>query len=151
MRLFLLTVFLCGLTCPVFSPLRAQSQMELNQTAADSLAAAEKEMGDTLQKIVTIYSDEKLFLEKLVGSQKAWETYCKSQMDALFPLEKGRDPSQEYGSSYPMAHDLEKEKLVRERIARLKVWLDGVEEGDIGAGSVYSKDMIRELQSGGAK
>ncbi len=151
MRPLFLSVFLSCVTLSPFLPLRAQSQMELNQTAADSLSAAENEMGDALQKIVTIYSDEKLFLEKLVASQRAWEIYCKSQMDALFPLEKGRDPSQEYGSSYPMAYDLEKEKLVRERITRLKVWLDGVEEGNIGAGSVYPKDMIRELESGGAK
>jgi hypothetical protein len=46
-----------------------------------------------------------------------------------------------YGSVHPMCVAMYLTQLTEERIKILRIWLDGIEEGDVCCGSVKSKDM----------
>ena len=58
-------------------------------------------------------------------------------MDALFPEEQKR---LYYGSVFPMCWSMALTSLTNERIEKLKIWLTGIEEGDMCSGSIKIKE-----------
>lgn len=59
-----------------------------------------------------------------------------AELKAVFP-----DPEsmEAYGSVFLMCNAMWLEELTRARAKQLRVWLDGVEEGDVCAGSVRAQ------------
>jgi uncharacterized protein YecT (DUF1311 family) len=112
---------------------RAQTQFDMNACAGDELAAADAELNRVYQAILEKYKDDSLFIEKLRAAQRAWLAYRDAELEAKFP------PSDGYGSVFPMCAARFKAQLTRERVAKLREWLDGVEEGEVCAGSVRFK------------
>lgn len=112
---------------------KAQTQFEMNACAGDELAAADAELNRVYQAILEKYKDDSLFIEKLRAAQRAWLAYRDAELEAKFP------PSDGHGSVFPMCAAQHKAKLTRERVAKLREWLDGVEEGEVCAGSVRHK------------
>jgi uncharacterized protein YecT (DUF1311 family) len=106
-----------------------QSQAGLNQCAGIGANAADDELNRLYAQVVAANATDKVFLEKLKASQRAWIAFRDAQIAARYP-----NPA-DYGSVLPMCQSGEYEQLTRDRIRQLKVWIDGVEEGDVCAGS----------------
>jgi uncharacterized protein YecT (DUF1311 family) len=108
----------------------ATTQHELNECAKKALAEAESEMQRVTRQIRTHNAQLPEFLNEFEKAQKAWAAFRDAELKALFPLDTA-----EYGSVFPMCYLLWKAELTRQRIDQLKRWVDGVEEGDVCAGS----------------
>lgn len=111
----------------------ATTQQDTNQCAASQLTAADDEMDRLYRAILDQYKDDQGFLSKLQAAQQAWLAFRNAELEARFPAP---DKQSEYGSVYPMCSSLFLVRRTRERIAQLREWLDGVEEGEVCAGSV---------------
>jgi uncharacterized protein YecT (DUF1311 family) len=114
----------------------ATTQLDLNQCASSHLKAADDELNRVYQTILSKYQDDREFLEKLDNAQRAWLTFRDAELEAKFPL---GDKQYHYGSVYPMCANLFLAQWTRERVKQLREWLDGIEEGDVCAGSVPDK------------
>ena len=113
----------------------AQTQFDLNIKACAKLQKAEAEMNKMLGQIYTDYKDDQNFIVKMKKAQSAWEKFYEAQIEAVFP-NAGDNPKLEYGSVYPMCDCQWRENFINDRIKQLKVWADGIEEGDVCTGSV---------------
>ena len=115
----------------------AQSQGEMNDAACQEYKKADTDLTSTITKIRTAYKDDAVFLDKLEKAQKAWMAFRDAQLEAVYPA---ADKDTEYGSVYPMCRCSALTELTTQRIEQLKRWIDGVEEGDVCAGSVRAKE-----------
>ena len=113
-----------------------QTQNEMNIEYAAEFDKADKELNRVYRKIFAEYADDKVFLEKLKLAQRAWIKFRDAHMESLFPEEEKR---LHYGSVYPMCYSIHMKKITEERTRQLKVWLEGIEEGDVCSGSVKVK------------
>jgi uncharacterized protein YecT (DUF1311 family) len=128
--IFLLTFLFFAFNC--FS----QSQLEMNQEAYNNYQKADKELNAVYQKILVEYKSETKFLSKLKIAQKAWIQFRDAEINAQFPEE---DKQLIYGSVFPMCWSMELTNLTNERIQKLKVWLEGIDEGVVCTGSIKIK------------
>jgi len=121
----------------IFSVSNAQTQLEMNQEAHKNFLAAEKELNVIYNKILKEYKSDTMFIKNLKKAQKIWLQLREAEMNAKYP-----DPNpQNYGSVWPMCFSMYKEEFTKQRTKVLKVWLDGIEEGDVCSGSVKIKDQ----------
>jgi uncharacterized protein YecT (DUF1311 family) len=111
----------------------AKTQLKVNQCAAGELKAADAELNRVYQAILMKYKAQRTFVESLRKAQRAWVRFRDAELAARFP---GDDKQSRYGSAYPMCANLFLAKRTRERVAQLREWLSGAEEGDVCAGSV---------------
>jgi uncharacterized protein YecT (DUF1311 family) len=123
--LFFAVIFLAK---PCFS----QSQMEMNQQAAEAYKKADTELNTIYQKILKDYSADKEFIKNLKASQRIWISFRDAELKMKYP---DRKEPMYYGSIHPMCVSLYLEKLTLDRVATLKLWSEGAEEGDGCAGS----------------
>jgi uncharacterized protein YecT (DUF1311 family) len=110
-----------------------QAQRELNNSAGKNNANAERDLNTTYQGILKKYADDPAFIGRLRRAQRAWLKFRDAQLEMRFP------PSDEAGSVAPMCYASYKAKLTQARTRQLKVWLDGIEEGDVCAGSIKTR------------
>jgi len=115
------------------------NQMELNACAADEYAAADKEMNTVYRQILKEYADEPLFLGKLKIAQRLWVQLRDAETEARFPVGSNENPRDVWGSAMPMDVDTYRAELTRQRTKQLRVWIDGLPDGDNLAGSVHKK------------
>ncbi len=107
--------------------------------ADNSCAEYEKsdaELNKAYKKILNDYKQDQVFLEKLKQAQKAWLAFRDAHVNAVYPE---ADKQTEYGSAYGMCRCLVLKELTEVRVEQLKKWVDGVEEGDVCAGSVRNR------------
>lgn len=116
------------ITCALFS----QDQTDLNRQALSELKEIEQEMEDIYQEILNQYNAENIFLDKFITSQEVWIQYRDAYLEAFFPEEDKMN----YGSTFLMCYRLKRIELTEERIEHLRIWLDGVPQGDVCRGSV---------------
>ena len=112
-----------------------QTQSELNEKAHKDLLKANKELNDVYKKILQEYNFDTLFIKNFKAAQKLWLQLRDAEMKAKFP--HANDGS--YGSVFPMCWSMELQSLTEQRTKDIKIWLDGVEEGDVCNGSVKVK------------
>ena len=112
-----------------------QSQSELSRTSIQSLQKADKELNSIYQKILTNYKSDAPFIKNLKAAQKVWIQFRDAEVKMKYP---DRGPGY-YGSSLPMCKADYQAALTLDSINTLKQWIDGVEEGDVCAGSVKVK------------
>jgi uncharacterized protein YecT (DUF1311 family) len=105
-------------------------------TPQDSYQLADKELNIVYQRILNEYQTDTLFIENLKASQRIWVTFRDAELKVKYPES---EPGY-YGSIYPVCVSNYLEGLTRERIKTLKIWLEGIEEGDVCAGSVRRKE-----------
>jgi len=110
----------------------AQTQLAMNECAGQELRAADAELNRIYKKLRETYAGDPVFLEKLKLAQRAWIALRDGELEAKFPSPNKSD----YGSIFPLCASQYLSGLTRKRIADLRVWLDGVQEGDACAGSV---------------
>ena len=96
---------------------------------------ADKELNQVYGNILKEYKKDTVFIKSLKKSQKLWIQLRDAEMKVKFPdRERGY-----YGSVLPMCWSLYKTELTIRRANELKVWINGVEEGDVCAGTVKIK------------
>jgi uncharacterized protein YecT (DUF1311 family) len=113
----------------------AQTQNEMNGQTAGEFQAADRQLNSVYQKILTDYADDKVFLASLKEAQRCWIAFRDAQLKMKYP---DREPGH-YGSIQPVCAANYLAELTRARTAALEVWLAGVEEGDVCAGTVRTK------------
>jgi uncharacterized protein YecT (DUF1311 family) len=109
----------------------AQSQADMTACSSQSLSAADKELNQVYQQVLSKYAKDPVFIGKLKTAQKAWLAFRDAELAARFP---DNDKSN-YGSVYPMCAHNELEAMTRKRTEELRAWLKGTQEGDVCAGS----------------
>lgn len=130
MRYLLYTLLLISSTNVV-----AQTQATLNSQKQQSYTTADKELNAIYQKILQSYKTDAAFIKNLKASQKIWIQFRDAEVKMKYP---DRAPGY-YGSSYAMCRADYLTGLTNDRIKTLQVWVDGIEEGDVCAGSVKMK------------
>jgi len=110
--------------------------MELTEKACADYKKADAEMNSIYRKVLAENQKDRVFVQKMRAAQRAWITFRDAHLESLFPA---IDKRAAYGSVQPMCHCMELEKITAERAKVLKQWLDGIEEGDVCAGSVKTK------------
>ncbi|MGR9088473.1 MAG: lysozyme inhibitor LprI family protein [Gammaproteobacteria bacterium] len=118
------------------------TQLEINQCADAGYKEADAALNRTYKRIMEIYQEDKVFIEKLKKAQLAWIKLRDADFDLKFPH---ADEPRFYGSVLPMCATGYKEQLTLQRIAFLEQWLSGVEEGDICSGSPMPKWRLKEI------
>ena len=112
----------------------SQTQSEMNQAAILDLKSTEDELTKVYQQVIQRYSkgsDADLALvDKLRKAQRAWIKFRDAHIEAIFPSEDSR-----HFSARPMCAAILQAELTDARIKQLREWLDGLEEGDVCAGT----------------
>lgn len=121
-----------GLLC--FSAL-AQTQLDINDSTEAAFNKADKELNKVYQNILSEYKSDSEFIKNLKASQRIWIKFRDTEVLMKYPeRENGY-----YGSIHSMCVSDYREKLTKDRIKTLKVWLEGVEEGNPCSGTVKTK------------
>jgi uncharacterized protein YecT (DUF1311 family) len=113
----------------------ASLNISFGQVNKNSYAKAEKEINSVYKKIIQEYATDKEFIKNLRASQRLWIKFRDAEVKARYP---DREPGY-YGSVHFTCIANLKTELTNERIKTLRVWLAGIEEGDVCAGSVKRK------------
>jgi uncharacterized protein YecT (DUF1311 family) len=121
---------ICFVLCLAMSgsPFEAQTQLQLNRSAARELQAAEAEMNSELTRLFALASKKPRSIEKLKEAQSAWRAFRDAHVKAFWPS----DEQGAYGSVHPMCVAQELARLTKERVAELRKMTRGV-EGDVCA------------------
>jgi uncharacterized protein YecT (DUF1311 family) len=114
----------------------AQSQADMNQDAGKEYQKADKELNATYQQILKDYSKDLVFIANFKKAQKLWVQFRDAEMKAKYP-DRGAGY---YGSVQPMCWSMYLTELTIARTTKLKEWVTGIEEGDVCAGSVKTKN-----------
>lgn len=112
-----------------------QTQSEMDDSAASNYKKADKELNAVYHQILKEYRSDTAFIKNIKDAQRLWVLFRDAEMNAIFPDR----PNINYGSALPMCWSMELTSLTEERIQKLKVWIDGIEEGDVCSGSVKMK------------
>jgi uncharacterized protein YecT (DUF1311 family) len=110
-----------------------QTQTTMNSTAASSYKKADNELNNIYQRILKEYATKTQFIKNIKAAQLLWIKLRNADLAARYP-EMGK-----YGSAEAMCRASYLESLTRDRIKILKVWLDGIPEGDVCNGSVKNQ------------
>jgi len=133
LRTLLCTLFLSALFAA--GRCEAQTQGEMNAETAGDFRAADKRLNTIYQEILADYADDEVFITSLKEAQRCWIAFRDAQVKMKYP---DREPGY-YGSILPSCEAMYLAELTQERIKALQVWIDGVQEGDVCAGSVRIK------------
>jgi uncharacterized protein YecT (DUF1311 family) len=114
----------------------SQTQLEMNEEADENYKKTDKELNVVYNKILAENKSDTKFISKLKAAQKAWILFRDAEMEAMFPEE---DKRLHYGSVFPMCWSMRLTELTKERIKKLKIWANGIEEGDVCSGSIKIK------------
>lgn len=111
----------------------SQTQHEINKEASEEYKKADIELNNVYQNILTEYKFDSIFIDRLKKTQRIWISYRDAELEMKFPAE---NKQAQYGSVFPMCVSFFLKKLTNERTEKLKIWLNGIEEGDVCSGSV---------------
>ncbi len=114
-----------------------QNQMQLDEKACSAFKQADAKMTKLYRQILLEYRKDTLFVQKMRTAQRAWLAFRDAHLASIYPA---GDKRVAYGSVNPMCQCMELEKLTEERTEVLRQWVDGIEEGDVCAGSIKVKD-----------
>lgn len=111
-----------------------QTQGDMNNQASREYSKADKELNKVYNRVLEKYKDDKVFIAKFKKAELAWIKFKDAELEAIYP-EPYKDNMVNYGSVYPMCVNDIAAEMTKERIKQLKLWLTGIEEGDVCAGS----------------
>jgi len=97
----------------VNAPVHAQSQPEINATAAASADKADQELTATYQKLRASFKDDAQALASLDAAEQAWLDYREKEAEFEASSDFG-------GSIYPLTVSTIAQRLTEERIKYLK-------------------------------
>jgi uncharacterized protein YecT (DUF1311 family) len=144
-------VFLLALVVAA-TGLHAQRQAELNQDACAQYKKTDQLLNQTYSQVLKEYANDPEFLIKFRQAQRAWIAFRDANLAARFPK---ANKQMEYGSMYPTCRCSVLKELTEQRTQELKVWVNGIPEGDVCNGSVKtamneSSDAIRASVASGS-
>ena len=116
-----------------------QTQTQLNGDACDAYKTADQELNSLYQQVLKLYASDAAFLKAFRASQQAWLTYRDAQLEARFPTRPGEAKRVTYGSVYPTCSCTILAELTTARNQQLRVWVEGIAEGNVCSGSVRTK------------
>jgi uncharacterized protein YecT (DUF1311 family) len=122
-----------AIVCLAASNLAAQSQTAMNQDNCAQYKQADQVLNTTYATVLKSYAQDAQFLAKFKQAQRAWIAFRDAQLEARFPK---FNKQAEYGSAYPTCRCSLLGELTQQRSKELKVWVDGIPEGDVCNGSV---------------
>ncbi len=108
-----------------------QTQADMNHQAYQDWKKADDELNQVYNQILKKYKDDKVFISKLQKAELAWIKFKDAEIEAIYPDEDKRN----YGSVYPMCVSGIATEMTQQRIKELKLWLKGIAEGEVCAGS----------------
>jgi uncharacterized protein YecT (DUF1311 family) len=114
----------------------SQTQSEMNYEAHLKYVKTDKELNRVYKAILNEYKSETQFIERLRKTQRIWISFRDAELEMRFPE---KDKGYHYGSVYPMCVSLILKEMTEERIKKLQVWLEGIEEGEVCLGSIKMK------------
>ncbi len=126
--------FVFALSVPVANAADEQTQLQLNEQACGEYKKADAEMNRVYELIRRDYRGDRLFLAALRKAQLAWIRYRDAHVESIFPGDRSQ-----YGSINPMCRCGELAEMTKARTTILNRWVEGIEEGDVCAGSVKTK------------
>ena len=127
----LITAFVIALAFNVSIGASDQTQFEMNQEACGKYKKADAELNRIYLRVLHDYAGDKNFIQKIKLAQRAWLAFRDAHLNSIYP-----DPSPgTYGSVNPMCRCIILEGLTVDRIKTLREWADGIQEGDVCAGS----------------
>ena len=125
-KILLLLAFLVGSVVGSTGITRAQTQFEMNQSAARDLDKAESEMNASLARLLKMAEGKPQSVAKLKQAQSAWLAYREAQVKAFWPSEDRLF----YGSVHPMCVAMRLTSLTLARVAELQQ-MTARAEGDV--------------------
>lgn len=108
------------------------TQTDMNNQAYQEWKKADDELNKVYSQILKKYKDDKVFIAKFKKAELAWIKFKDAEIEAIYPEE---DKMHNYGSVYPMCVNGIATEMTQQRTKELKLWLKGIEEGDVCAGS----------------
>ncbi|NLU94154.1 lysozyme inhibitor LprI family protein [Chitinophaga sp. Ak27] len=112
----------------------AQSQGEMNKQAGQEYKDADKKLNEIYQLIIKDYAANKTFIQNLKEAQRIWIQFRDAQVKAMYPA-----AAKTYGSVFPMCKANYLTELTHQRTEALRVWLNGLPQGDVCSGSIGDK------------
>lgn len=95
----------------------AQCQSEMNEMAHKELKKADAQLNKIYQELLSAGDDEAD--KALREAQRTWLKFVELHIKYVFPLKKGENPRELYGSIYPLEYAMLKARLYTERIKLL--------------------------------
>ena len=133
-KLLLTIITLLSLT--ISNQAFGQTQLEMNQEEQNKYLKADKKLNNVYNQILKEYKSDTEFIKNLKIAQRIWIQFRDAEMKLKYPdREQGY-----YGSIHPMCLSIYLTELTEERTKKLKMWLLGIEEGDVCNGSVKTKN-----------
>ncbi|MEI6535352.1 MAG: lysozyme inhibitor LprI family protein [Verrucomicrobiaceae bacterium] len=114
---------------------QAQTQGEMNAEAAAEFNGVDEQLNSMYQQILSDYAEDEVFIASLKEAQRCWIAFRDAQLKMKYP---NREPGY-YGSILPSCEMTYLTELTQDRIKALQAWIDGVQEGDMCAGTVKVK------------
>ena len=131
MKKLLLTILLNHLVLAV-----TYSQTNINNDANQIYKDSDTELNELYKEILKEYSTDTIFIQAFRTSQLNWIKFRDSKLKMKYP---DRGSSGWYGSIHPLCISNYLAELTESRTERLKVWITGIEEGDVCSGTVKNK------------
>lgn len=120
----------------------ATTQTQVNDCARSSLKSTDTELRRVYRQLLSIYKDDPAFIKRLKQSQRRWRQSRAADFALMYP---GAGEPNHHGSALATCTARLKERLARRRIAFLRQWLHGAQNGDLCAGS---RKMQFQLEQG---
>ncbi|OUJ75524.1 lysozyme inhibitor LprI family protein [Hymenobacter crusticola] len=117
----------------------AQTQAAMNAKTCGEYRKADQQLNQLYQQVLKLYAKDAVFLKAFKASQVAWLKFRDAQTEALFPKQPTEVKQVTYGSVYSLCNCQSLTSLTNDRNKQLKVWVVGIEEGDVCSGSVRRK------------
>jgi len=114
------------------SSIEKETQTDLSQKASATYEESDKHLNTVYQTLISDYKDDALFLKNLKESQRLWVQFRDAELALKYPEYGGAS----YGSSISMCKSTYLKELTDKRVSTLRIWVNGIAEGDVCAGSV---------------
>ncbi|GEM_PF-454824 len=121
----------------------SQSQHEMHVEANGLYKQTDEELNLVYQKILFEYQADSIFIDRLKKAQKIWIEFRDAELEMKYPAE---NKQLGYGSSYPVCALNYLNELAKKRIQHLRIWIEGIEEGDMCIGSVKLKSELDQMR-----
>jgi len=110
-----------------------QTNIKIEENANQSYKNSDAELNEVYREILNEYSNDTIFIKALRISQRNWIKFRDSELKMKYP---DRGSAGWYGSIHTLCVSNYLAELTQIRTERLKIWLTGIEEGDVCSGTV---------------
>jgi len=111
-----------------------QNQNELNSNANKQYKSSDSTLNSVYKQILKVYSTDATFIKNIKTAQNLWIKFRDAELKVKFPENYSN------GSVQPMCTSLYLTDMTNDRIRTLRIWLDGIEEGNVCSGSMRRKE-----------